>query len=134
MKSGPQKSAKSGMTTIEVFISLLILSIFLFAGFQLYDIVLISNLETQARASASNIAYGHLRALSDSLDMSSCSGSIITKALTPQANENLNGLEITAKLTAPYSCSYRMMRVEVTVKYNLRGSDREETQVVYVQK
>ena len=127
-------SAKSGMTAVEVMVSLVIVSIFLFAGFQLYEIISANNLAAQSAAKASNITYGHLRTVSDSLDMSSCSESTITKTLTPTADEKLDGLAITATISAPYGCVNRLMRIEVKTSYLLKGAHREEVQAVYVQK
>lgn len=125
---------KNGLTTVEVLISLTIMSIFIFAGFQLYGTVLAGNLESQSRSKAANIAYSHLRKITNSINLAECKEEIIVKDIEPKADENLPNIKIQAKLSAPHTCINRLMRVEVTVDYAIRGSARREVQAVYVQK
>lgn len=125
---------KSGLTTIEVLISLTIMSVFAFAGFQLYGVVLAGNLENQSRSKAANIAYSHLRKVANGLNLAECKDQIISKNLNPEAAENLPNIKIQANLSAPHTCINRLMRVEVIVSYTVRGSERREIQTIYVQK
>ncbi len=125
---------KSGVTTVEVLISLLIMSIFLFSGYQLYSVVLSGSLLSRSRSKAANIAYSHLRYVGDSINMANCSTDVITANRTPMSDENLPGLTIKSTVSAPYSCAARLMRVEIEVSYNVGTTKHKEVQAVYVQK
>lgn len=127
-------STKKGLTTTELLVSLVLATIFIITSHQLYIIVLNNNLEVRSKAKALNIAYGHLRAISDSINMANCSDSSTTIDRTPNSDENLPNLSIKAYLSAPYKCTNRLMKVEVKVDYLVNGAIRQETQVLYVQK
>lgn len=125
---------KGGLTTVEVLFSLLAVSVFLMAGFQLYSTVLVGTLDARSRSKAANIAYNHLRHIGNTFNMADCPDSQLTKTETPFADENLPSMSITSTITAPYSCTAKLIRIDVAVNYQINGSDRQEIQTIYVQK
>lgn len=125
---------KSGLTTVEVLFSLIAVTLFIIAGFQLYSVVLSGTLEARSRSKATNIAYNHLRHIGNIFSMADCPDGELIAAQTPFAEESLPGLKITSAITAPYTCTAKLIRIDVTVDYNVNGSDRREKQTIYVQK
>lgn len=125
---------KTGLTTVEVLFSLMALATFLFAGFQLYGVVLNGTLAARSQSKATNIAYNHLRHIGNAFNMANCSEAAITNTEPAFNDENLPGLKITSMITAPYGCVAKLIRVEVKVDYNIDGSSRQEVQAIYVQK
>lgn len=125
---------KDGLTTVEVLFSLVAVTIFLMAGFQLYSVVLVGTLVARSQSKATNIAYNHLRHIGNTFNMADCTDSEVTRIETPFAEEKLPDLKITSTISAPYSCTAKLIRIDVRVDYNVNGSSRHETQTLYVQK
>lgn len=125
---------KSGLTTVEVLFSLVALTIFLMASFQLYGVVMESTLAARSQSKAANIAYNHLRHVGNAFIMSNCPKGEIVKEEIAFKDEELPGLRITSKITAPYGCESKLIRINLSVDYTVNGSHRNETQVLYVQK
>lgn len=132
---------KSGFTAVEVMISLGIASLFLISGYQLFAILSKSHLHTRSRSIAANIAQVHLRKRGNSFSMNDlaaiphCSPhSLITRVETPDPDQNLNGLMIISRVSAPYGCSEKLIKVEIEVQYLVNGIKQIETQALYVDK
>ena len=125
---------KGGLSTVEVLFSLVALTIFLMAGFQLYSAVLSGTLSARSQSKAANIAYNHLRHIGNAFDMGNCPDGELTQTETAFPDEALPGLKITSTVTAPYSCVAKLIRIDVKVDYAINGSARQEVQTIYVQK
>ncbi len=125
---------KRGFTAVEVMIALIIASIFLFAGYQLFYIVYQSQLFARTRAEAANIAYAHLRERANEQYFCGKTNPPSRKEHTPHSNENLPNLKIVSVVTCPYGNAEKLIKVEVTVEYTINGSSQKEVQTIYVDK
>lgn len=133
IKQLPRQS-KRAFTAVEVMIALVIASVFLIAGFQLYGIVAQGHLYSRMRSEASSIAYAHLRDRTNRVTMADCSTSVKVIDEKPFDGENMTDLKITSRISAPYRCSEKVLKVEVIVEYTVNGSKQTERQALYVDK
>lgn len=125
---------KKAFTTIEVLVTMLVGTIFLFGGYQLYFTIHQVSLINRTKSQASNIAYNHLRKESTIFSQSDCNNAPVTKNITPDQSENLPNLKITLTSSAPYGCTAGLMRFEVNVNYTLNNKNMNERQIIDVKK
>lgn len=125
---------KSGFTAVEMLVAILVGSLILIGAYQLFSVVYQSHAAMRLRSQASNIAYAHLRQISNSLSMSDCKNYTVRKTHTPASNEDLPNLKINSILSAPYGCSVNILRIEVVVEYTNNGQPQSEKQAIYVNK
>lgn len=110
-------SDQSGLTTVELLVTLFIAAIFLVAGYQLYTIVVKDSGETRAQANASNVAYDYLQRYK-----STATNPCVVQ--TPMSDQpitvlNLSNVTVTVAITCPYSSTNSISKITTTVKYNV---------------
>lgn len=133
------KLTKTAFTTPEVLFALVVVTIFVTGGFQLYSIVHSSNMIITEQNHASSIAYEHLRQIANAITIEECPinhNDVITKNVIPFEDDykRLPGLKIRSTLSAPYTCPARIMKIEVVVDYKIGNTEQTEKQALYVQK
>jgi prepilin-type N-terminal cleavage/methylation domain-containing protein len=114
MKKTPRKS---GFSTVELLVTLIIAAIFLVAGYQLHTITIKDSGETRAKVNASNVAYDYLQRYKSTVT-NPCA------AQTPLSDQpitvlNLSHVTITVAITCPYSSANSISKITTTVKYNV---------------
>lgn len=125
---------KSGFTTVEVLITLLIGGILMASGYEMFSNVMRSSSLARAQSKASNIAYSHLKRVSNEYNATSCTSEAIIKEEAPEDDEKLPELKIISNISAPYGCSSNIHKVGIEVTFKLQNQNFKETQAVYVQK
>lgn len=125
---------KPGFTAVEMLIAIIVGSLILMGAYQLFSVVYQSHAAMRLRSQASNIAYAHLRQISNSLSMSDCRNTTINKTHSPASNEDLPNIKINSALSAPYGCNVNVLKIEVTVDYTFNGQPQSEKQAIYVNK
>lgn len=121
-----------GFTAVEVMIALVVASIFLFSGHQLFALVYQSHFTARTKAQATNIAQAHLRERAN--EEFTCGVTTPDKNHTPYPHEDLKGLKIKTRVTCPYGKNQKLIRVAVNVEYTMNGIKQQEEQVIYVDK
>lgn len=121
-----------GFSAVEVMIALIVASLFLFTGYQLFSIIYDAQLYARARSEASNIAYSHLR--SRSVDPMLCNGPELVKNHIPHEGQKLPNLRIQSRMSCPYGQNVMLVKIEVTVDYMVNGVAQKEQQAIYVDK
>lgn len=126
--------SKSGFTTVEVLITLLVGGILMSSGYEMFSNVMRLSSITRAQSKASNIAYSHLKRVANEYNATSCTTEAIIKEEIPEDDEKLPELKITSTISAPYGCSSNIHKVGIEVDYKLQNQSFKETQAIYVQK
>lgn len=122
---------KSGFTTVELMVALFVAVIFLFSGYQLYQVVILRNSEARRVAEASNIGYGVLRSKGGyAFTKKKCGVSSDDRTVAAPPNNTLpKPVNITISRCKPLDDSL-VVRVSVKVEF---GSPREEVyHAIYV--
>ena len=111
-----QHDSESGMTAVELLITLFVAAAFLIAGYQLFNVIIRDGGEVRAESTASNIAYGLLRKHSDSVS-NPCVETIL---VFPDAAETIEGLpeaSLYVHTDCPYSATPALTRITAEVSY-----------------
>lgn len=117
----------SGLTTVELVVTLFIATAFVLAGYQLYTYVLLRGTQASHQASASRIAYKYLRQYQHDAANTTCS------ARTPMNNENipntnLNQPKMTVTISCPFSSNPQLNSISlITVKLDYQFASKPET-------
>jgi len=121
-------SAQAGFSAIELLITLLIGSLFIIMGYQLYSVSITNGAEARQEAVASDTAYSELQRLKTTgTSVATCPG-------TPTVT-TVNVLSNTAVMTTTVSCPYptdfpKIRLALVKVKYT--KNDIEASHAMYI--
>ena len=124
------RSSEGGFTAVELLVTLFVAALFLFSGYQLFNVVLNNGTDSRNLAAASNLAYSYLRKYEPSAT-NPCT------VQTPLVNQSVtvSGLSnptVTVVITCPEVSTPTMSRVEATVKYNSGNEIKSATRAVLV--
>lgn len=111
---------QAGFTAVELLITLFVAALFLFAGYQLFNIVLASGAASRSQAAASTTANMYLQQYTDSIG-ATCAAS------TPLNNSaitvtGLSNAKVTVAITCPVASAPKLSQLNVTVSYGT-GTD-----------
>lgn len=123
---------RPGFTAVEVMIALVVASVFLFSGYQLFAAVYQSHLVARIKAQAANIAQAHLRERAN--ESFYCGTSVSYKKHKPYQHEDLKDLKIETWVTCPYGNSQKLIMARIVVEYTINGVKQTEEQAIYVDK
>lgn len=130
IKNGNSK----GFSTVELLVSLVVASIFLFAGFSFYNSIIKFSLESRNRANADRIAYDYLRRYESTVGATCTSTSTPVSAQAIPSSENTTGMNsptITVVLSCPVSAVPSLFKVTSRVQYREGGVAKTVEQEVY---
>lgn len=134
-----QRNLQAGFSAVELLITIFIAAAFVGSGYQLYIVISRSGADARDKATASAIAYEHMRKYT-SLATNPCVENLspTPAAAIPTGSPNYAALvnpSITASITCPYAASNSgVSLITVTVKYG-PGTVADQKQVqhsVYV--
>lgn len=115
------RSDQAGFSAVELLITLIIASLFIIMGFQLYSVSIENGGDARREAAASALAYKKLR------QMSTAGTGVATCPSTPTsttANVDDNKAVQTTTISCPYPSTFNKIRlVNVKVKYNVSGTE-----------
>lgn len=117
-----------GFTTVEVLITLIVASLFLISGYQLYTVVIEQSADARRMSEASNIAYEIMRKEAYAVVSEPCS-SPITSSPTVRANNLPKPVSATIYRCKPYTDS-SIIQVRVTVRYG--STNQEVSHAIYL--
>lgn len=119
---------KNGFSAVELLITLVVGSLFIIMGYQLYSVTIVNGGEVRQEAKAGNLAYSKLRQLSiNGTGVAVCPGS----PTITTANVDSNNAVQTTTISCPYPATFPKIRLAiVNVKYNV--SLVEASHAVYV--
>lgn len=131
-----QRSNQAGFSAVELLITIFIAAAFVGAGYQLYIVVSRSSADARDKATASAIAYEHLRKYTP-LATNPCTVVTPTPApAIPTGSPNYAALtnpSITASISCPYApSSSGVSLVTVTVTYGPASNQKQVQHSVYV--
>jgi len=123
-----KSKSQAGFSAIELLITLLIGSLFIIMGYQLYSVSIANGAEARQEAIASDTAYAELQKLNTSgTGVATCPG---TPTVTT-ANVLSNTAVQTTTISCPYPTDFPKIRlVLVNVKYT--KNDVEASHAMYV--
>lgn len=99
------RSYQQGFTAVELLIALVIASVFLFAGYQLYIQVMSEGATVNRMARLSNATYAQLRTSTANADTTYPSGCNFSTPATTTTTQSITGLG-TITFTTTISCPY----------------------------
>lgn len=114
-------SNQAGFSAVELLITLVIASLFIIMGFQLYSVSIENGGDARREAAASALAYKKLRQMSTAgTGVATCPG---TPTITT-ANVDNNKAVQTTTISCPYPTTFPKIRMaNVKVKYNVSGTE-----------
>ena len=114
--------SQKGLSAVELLVALLVASVFLISGYQLYTYIFQNGTQSSQMAEASNIAYVEMRKKAASI---SSGATCIDTSATPTVVTGYNGstlrnATITTIVTCPYSTAplNTISKVTSTATYN----------------
>lgn len=107
---------ESGLTAIELLITLFVAAAFLMSGYQLYDVIMKDGGKTNALSRASNVAYDYLQQYKTAPTNPCTAQTPLTDS--PKTVSGLSNVTVTVAISCPYSLSTSISKILVTVKYN----------------
>jgi len=122
---------EAGFTAVELLVTLFVAAIFLFAGYQLYSIVINDSAVARNQSQASNIALDNARMVS--LQFSGpCSGGTVTTFNPAPSIPSGSGLA-NASISATKDCPIPSgpSRIVVTVSYGYSSPQEQASHVIY---
>lgn len=108
-----------GFTTVELMATLIVASLFLISGYQLFSAVSYQSGQARNMGEASNIGYRILRQQTYSSVTNSCS-SPLTQNIPAPVGELPNPVTITVEKCKPFADS-SLIKITVVVEYGARG-------------
>lgn len=111
-----QKKSNAGFSVIELLVTLFVAVGFLYAGYQLYTLVIKDSNLTRSEAIASNIAQQYLRQYSNGLPNVCVASNPLTDSAI--SSSGISNVLVTVAITCPYSARPSVSEVTVTIKYN----------------
>lgn len=108
-----------GFTTVELMATLLVASLFLISGYQLFSAVSYQSGQARNMGEASNIGYKILRQQTYSAVTNSCSSPLVQTASVP-SGKLPEPTAITVEKCKPFADS-SLIKVKVVVDYGVRG-------------
>ncbi|MEO7904587.1 MAG: prepilin-type N-terminal cleavage/methylation domain-containing protein [Candidatus Saccharimonadales bacterium] len=117
---------QQGFSAIELMISLFIAVAFIATGYQLYSVIIKDSAAANQRTIASNVAYSHLRQLSDATTGLCVNGYTFSPvpALTIAEKAQLpESAVMTTSVTCPFGTASSVWNVQVAIAY---GSPTQE--------
>jgi prepilin-type N-terminal cleavage/methylation domain-containing protein len=126
---------QSGMTAVEVLITLFIAAAFLMSGYQLYSLIIKDNGEARALAKATNVAYDYLQ--QQKATTISGASNHTCAASTPYTDspitvEGLVSVTRTVVVSCPYTAVTSIAKIQVTIKYGNDSPQKSITNTTYV--
>ncbi len=109
------RQSESGLTAIELLVTLFVAAAFLIAGYQLFSVIIKDGGDTRAESRASNIAYDYLRQYVDS-----ASNPCVASQPLPETAINISGLadpKITINITCPQLDAPAISKVTASLAY-----------------
>ena len=110
------KTLHKGFSVIELLVTLFVAVGFLYAGYQLYTVVVIDGNLTRSESRASNLALSYLKQYSNSTSTTCVASNFLTDSAV--TTSGLTGVLVSVSITCPYPASTSLSKVTVTVKYN----------------
>ena len=110
------KTLHKGFSVIELLVTLFVAVGFLYAGYQLYTVVIIDGNLTRSESRASNLALSYLKQYSNSTSTTCVASNLLTDSAV--TTSGLTGVLVSVSITCPYPASTSLSEVTVTVKYN----------------
>lgn len=132
-----QRHRQAGFSAVELLITIFIAAAFVGAGYQLYIVISRSGADARDKATASAIAYEHMRKYT-SLAINPCVENLspTPAPAIPTGSPNYTALTnptIDAKITCPYAPSNSgVSLVAVTVTYGPASNRKQVQHSVYV--
>lgn len=112
-------SVRNGFTAVELLISIVVASVLLGGGFQLYNTAIKSSGSARMRYKANNVAYEFLRQY-ENTTKTPCISSSASPEIGSQMDQ-LPGGEVSITITCPMSSQPDISLVNVTVSYQDSG-------------
>lgn len=106
---------ESGMTVVELLITLFVASAFLISGFQLYTAIIRDGGESRAQARASSVVDDYLKQYK--LEATEYCTEQTPLVNEPIESEGLNSATISVTITCPYSGNMGISKIEVILVY-----------------
>lgn len=120
----------SGLTAVELLVTIVIAALLLGAAYQLFNSILQSSSKARARAEADSIAYDILRDKQQSATNPCTAQSIPTNAPT---GTNLPTATVVTLISCPYGNTSPLSMVTVKVEYN-DPDPQEVTRAIIIEK
>lgn len=110
------RANQSGLSAIELLITLFVAAAFIATGYQLYAAIIQSSGEARFRARASNLAYDYLRQYSAQVT-NPCT--TVTPSPTPTipSNSGLSRAAVSVVISCPFGTSAQTSKVSVVITY-----------------
>lgn len=124
------RSAESGFTAVELLVTLFVAALFLFSGYQLFNVVLSNGTDSRNLASASNFAYTYVRKYQPSAtDPCTAQSPVVSQSVTISGLANPT---VSVAITCPTPSAPSMSRVEATVQYSSGSETKSVIRAVLV--
>lgn len=121
---------QSGLSAVELLITLFIAAAFLISGYQLYAVVIKDSGEARQQSNASNVATDYLQRYKSSATPSCTVQTPLTNYVPVPPISGLSNVTITVTISCPYSSTTSVSKIQVTVRY---GSPQQTiTNATYV--
>lgn len=125
---------KQGFSAVELLVSLVVASIFLFASFAFYNTIVRYSLESRNRANADRIAYDYLRRYEPSIPTTCTTGSMLLNRQSLAGDSNIAGMAsptITVILSCPSSSVPTLSKLVARVEFTERSQLKVVEQAIY---
>lgn len=108
-------SLSNGFSAVELLITLIIASVFLISGYQLYSLIVKDGGEARTQSVASNIASDYLQRYKSSAQNPCAAQTPVNNQ--PITNSNLSNATMTVAISCPYSSQTSVNKLTVTILY-----------------
>lgn len=128
------KDNNQGFSAVELLVSLVVASIFLFAGYAFYNTIVRYSVESRNRANADRIAYDYLRRYEPSIPVSCTTGSTLLNRQALPSSADTSGManpRISVILSCPSPSIANLSKLVARVEYVERGQSKVIEQAIY---
>lgn len=124
------RTQESGLTAVELLITLFVAAAFLIAGYQLFNIVIRDGGEIRAESRANNLAYEFLRKHTGEVSKPCVTATLNGGTWQPLTVEGLADARYIVNATCPYSDTPNITKLQVRLEYGTPV--KEVVQTTYI--
>jgi len=121
--------AQTGFTAVELLITLFVAALFLFAGYQLYNVILSSGTTARNQTLAGSVANNYIQQYADSIEAPCNAYSPILDE--PITVEGLSETTASVTFSCPVSDANNLSQISVTITYGVGAETTSLTRVAF---
>lgn len=124
-----QTSSQDGFTAVELLITLVVAALFLFAGYQLYNVILSSGTSARNQALAGSTAHNYIQQYSDAINAPCSAETPLTNS--PITVDGLAEPKVTVAITCPVANAPNLSKISVTISFGIGDEATSLTRVAF---